>query len=79
MQRFFGGHALGRVGCLFLFDFALALEVRDELLERVLGTVEHKVIGELAFFVGDFAVRSDVVRVDHCKVKSSLDSVVQED
>ena len=49
VQRLLGLHPLGRVGgALRLLLLALGLEVRDELLQRVLAAVEHEVVGELA-------------------------------
>ena len=79
MQRLFGLHAGGRVGGFGDVFLALALEVLDELLQRVVETVEDEVVRDLALFLGDLAVRRDVVRVDHREVQAGLDAVVQED
>ena len=80
VQRLLGLHARGRVGRLGLVGVRrLALEVRDEVLERVVAAVEHEVVGELALGLVDLGVRRDVVRVDHREVQPGLDAVVQED
>ena len=80
VQGLLGLHALGRVaGCLRLFLGSLGLEVRDELLERVLGAVEDQVVGQRALELGDLPVGGDVVGVDHRQVEPRLDAVVQED
>ena len=79
VQRLLRGHAGGRVGDLGLGLAGLRLEVLDEVLERLVGAVEHEVVGELALGVGDLAVGRDVVRVDHREVQPGLDAVVQED
>ena len=66
MERLFRLHSFGRVGLLGFGVFAAArFEVVDEQLERVLAAVEDEIIGQRALFVGDLAVRGDVVRVDH--------------
>ena len=46
-----GRHVRGRVGDLGLLLAGLGLEVLDEVLERVVGAVEHEVVGELALLV----------------------------
>jgi hypothetical protein len=47
VQRLLWLHALGGVGCaLDGLLLALGLEVRDELLERVLAAVEHEIVGQ---------------------------------
>ena len=79
MQRLLRVHAGRRVGDLGLGLAGLGLEVLDEVLERLVGAVEHEVVGELALGVGDLAIGRDVVRVDHREVEPGLDAVVQED
>ena len=79
VQRLLRRHVGGRVGDLGLVLAGLGLEVLDEVLERLVGAVEHEVVGELALGVGDLAVGRDVVRVDHREVQPGLDAVVQED
>ncbi len=79
MQRLLGLHALGRVSRGLLGLLTLGLEVLDELLERVLGTVEDQLVGQLALVLGDLRVWGDVVRVDHRQVEPGLDAVMQED
>ena len=54
VQGLLGLHAGGRVGGLGGL-LGLALEVRDEALERVLAAVEDEVVGELALLLGDLA------------------------
>ena len=78
VERLLGLHAGGRVGGLGRL-LGLALEVRDEALERVVAAVEDEVVGELALLLGDLRVRRDVVRVDHREVEPGLHAVVQED
>ena len=79
VQGLLGLHAGGRVGGLGLVALGLALEVRDEALERVLAAVVDEVVGERALGLVDLRVRGDVVRVDHREVEAGLDAVVQED